>query len=167
MRIKHKFENIISKYQSDNDISQNLRIDGNFKVWIFWWQGEESLPETNRITINSVIHNIPNNEVIILTKDNVKQYCNLLGTYLLIDCLLNIAYDEISYLKKMIDDVPVNNENVFLLEDKLNNVIDSNNGFDFLTKTTYLYKITYKNQHFQTSHNKKTIYGVLYDKYIK
>lgn len=88
------------------------------------------------------------------TNDILIEYCeefDYFVTYVLIDLLLNIAYDE--YFIRMINHVSVNNENVFLLEDKLNNVIDSNNDFDFFTKTVYLYKLIYKIQHFQTNHN--------------
>lgn len=265
-KLKKKFGYIISKYKNTTPINY---IDKNCKVWIFWWQGEESLPELNRMTINSVKKNLSNHELIILTKDNVKDYCtlpdeifdklengllsitnfsdvlrfNLLAnhggiwidstllmtnhidenlynysfytikhnkfanthicrgkwstffmgasinnqlmqfvnemllsycdkydyfvTYLLIDCILNIAYDENTSFREIIDNVPINNENVFSLEKRLNVYNQPNELLDKLMKENNFFKLTYKNIHFKNMNNQVTVYGVLCKKYLK
>lgn len=49
----------------------------NAPIWLFWWQGEESMPELVSNCKKSIIHNCGTHPVILVTKDNYKQYVNL------------------------------------------------------------------------------------------
>lgn len=49
----------------------------NAPIWLFWWQGEEGMPELVSNCKKSIIHNCGTHPVILVTKDNYKQYVKL------------------------------------------------------------------------------------------
>ena len=63
--------------------------------------------------------------------------------YFLLDCFIAIAYDNVSYLKLMIDSVKLNNDNTFALSKIINDRYSS----ELISKKlgdTYLHKLSYK-----------------------
>lgn len=54
-------------YPSDPPVQSN-------KVWICWLQGEENAPPLVKACINSVRHNLPHKEVIVLSEETIPQY---------------------------------------------------------------------------------------------
>lgn len=52
-------------------------LDKNFKVWVFWWQGLDKAPELVKSCVSSIKHNYPNNEVVILDRENISNYVNI------------------------------------------------------------------------------------------
>lgn len=46
-----------------------------YKIWIFWWQGEDSMPELVKSCFQQVKRN--NKNVILITKDNIRQYSDI------------------------------------------------------------------------------------------
>lgn len=52
-------------------------LDKNFKVWVFWYQGEEKMPDIVRACINSIKTHFKDNEVVLITKENVEKYANI------------------------------------------------------------------------------------------
>ena len=51
--------------------------DADYKVWVFWWQGEENAPTLVRKCIQTIKANFKNNEVVVLSKDNFSQYVDI------------------------------------------------------------------------------------------
>lgn len=53
-------------------------IEKNCNVWMFWWQGiNESTPEIVKKCLESVKRNFPNNNIVIVTKDNFKNFIDI------------------------------------------------------------------------------------------
>ncbi|WP_195419790.1 capsular polysaccharide synthesis protein [Collinsella sp. D33t1_170424_A12] len=50
-------------------------LDG--KIWMCWWQGEDSAPEIVRTCIESVRRNAGGHEVIVITDDNLSDYVDI------------------------------------------------------------------------------------------
>ena len=87
---------------------------------------------------------------------------NIFLDYILFDYFINIGCDINSAIRKMIDDVPVNNPDVFKLRKHL---LDPAGSFNLKNKKTYLYKLSYKDKLMQTSINgKKNVYSELFIK---
>lgn len=49
----------------------------NDPVWIFWYQGETAMPEIVKICYNSIVSNIHDRPVHLLTKDNIASHVTL------------------------------------------------------------------------------------------
>lgn len=49
----------------------------NAPIWLFWWQGEENMPELVKKCKKSVLTNRGKHPVILITKDNFFHYVNL------------------------------------------------------------------------------------------
>lgn len=79
--------------------------------------------------------------------------------YLLMDCILSVGYDEIEEIKKQINDIPVNNEDVFLLNEKINDSYTEK--FFVKTSRNIVNKLTYKKQLFKENNGKITNYGYI------
>lgn len=62
----------ISKSQFENN-----RIKENAPIWIFWWQGEKSMPPIVKSCYRSVLKNAGEHPVILITEDNIKDYVNI------------------------------------------------------------------------------------------
>ena len=46
-------------------------------IWIFWWQGKDRMPSLVKKCYQSVIRNKGRRHVILITKDNIKQYATI------------------------------------------------------------------------------------------
>lgn len=49
----------------------------DFKIWVFWWQGEENMPQIVRICNKYLKINAKNFDIHIITKDNFMHYVNI------------------------------------------------------------------------------------------
>lgn len=47
------------------------------RIWTFWWQGEETMPEIIRATIDSIRRSAGGKETILITKDNYADYVKI------------------------------------------------------------------------------------------
>lgn len=68
----------------DNNIHFNASLDiipiddiKKFKIWIFWWQGQNNMPEIVSQCVNSVMVNTEGFDVVIVTKDNYSIYVDI------------------------------------------------------------------------------------------
>lgn len=68
---------------------------------------------------------------------------NYLICYLLIDCFLALGYENIEKMRQLVDDVPVNNTDIFLMASKYNESY-TNELVSDICKETYLHKLSYK-----------------------
>ena len=81
--------------------------------------------------------------------------------YVLIDYLLMTGYKYIPEIRKTIDSVENNNEEIFEMYQVLNNPY-SKELYERLTKTNVMHKLTYKMElHKETSQGEMTLYGYL------
>ncbi len=44
-------------------------------VWVFWWQGENKMPQLVRQCYTSLKNRLIGKKIILITKDNIKEYC--------------------------------------------------------------------------------------------
>lgn len=47
------------------------------RIFVFWWQGTDGLPDIVRICINSIKQNSNGREVVMITKDNIRQWADI------------------------------------------------------------------------------------------
>lgn len=52
---------------------KNIR-NKEYPVCVFWWQGEDNMPEIVRICNNSILVNTLKHKVVLITKDNIHDY---------------------------------------------------------------------------------------------
>lgn len=80
---KKKITDWMDDYIDDNQIypldevynNGNKSIVNKYRIWVFWWQGEEMMPELVKGCYSQLC--LHNRNVVLITKDNVKQYCNI------------------------------------------------------------------------------------------
>lgn len=79
--IEKDFSEIIEKYKNHaEEISfpkkeKTDENDGN--IWIFWWQGYDTAPLLVKKCIDSIIKNAGNHQVVLITKENWKNYADI------------------------------------------------------------------------------------------
>ena len=259
--LRKNYSDIIKKYQNTNLAESLDTISEESNIWVFWWQGEKELPYPVDLCLQSIKANRGKHEVIVITKDNFRDYVTLpsfiiekfesgkmpialfsdvlrfellnhyggiwldstfymtgklsseiyshcfysiandhgrkwcvtkdlwsiclmaMGkgnplaaylcdmnkiywkkediniAYLLSDCFIAIAYEDIEAFKNMIDLVPTNNTGVFDLLEPIRNEICSQQEFKNLMGETYIHKLTYKEKYIAEVDGKKTYFG--------
>ncbi|WP_288982434.1 capsular polysaccharide synthesis protein [uncultured Treponema sp.] len=77
--IKKDFSEIIEKYKnfSEESISSEKFSENNGNIWIFWWQGYDTAPFLVKKCIDSIIKNAGNHPVVLITKENWKNYADI------------------------------------------------------------------------------------------
>lgn len=74
-------ENYLYKRYKDVLVSDfdNQKLPNDFKVWVFWWQGatKDILPKVVNKCIQTIQDKFPDNEVIIIDKNNYKDYVEI------------------------------------------------------------------------------------------
>lgn len=58
----------------ETESSLDNTMPNNLPIWVFWYQGYDSMPELVRICFQSVLDNNNGKNVILVTKDNVNDY---------------------------------------------------------------------------------------------
>lgn len=51
----------------------HIHSDEPERIFVFWWQGTDGLPDIVRICINSIKQNSNGREVVMITKDNIRK----------------------------------------------------------------------------------------------
>lgn len=75
--LKKHYGHIIRKYQEKPDLSVGQLIEKDAPVWTFWYQGEEFAPYPVDLCLQSIRRHSGNHPVMVLDKDNYKQYVTL------------------------------------------------------------------------------------------
>lgn len=70
-KLKRKFKNVI-----DEKIQIQDKCKSN-KVWFCWLQGYDNAPDLIKACYNSLKKNMPNNEIILLSEENISNYVEL------------------------------------------------------------------------------------------
>lgn len=71
-KMRKKYCKFIANYQSAQ--STDLIHDHSNKIWVCWLQGLEKAPEIVRFCHESLVNNIRDREIILLTEDNYHSY---------------------------------------------------------------------------------------------
>ena len=79
---KHRFiTQYLDRYYGDLVPTGNLKQDGkgsaDLNIWVFWYQGEDSMPELIKMCYKSICHNANGRKVVLLTKDNLTDYVQM------------------------------------------------------------------------------------------
>lgn len=72
LKFDKEYQYLIDKYKSKK--VKNIKSN---KVWVLWWQGEEHMPEIVKKCVESIKENLIENEVIVLSQDNINKYISL------------------------------------------------------------------------------------------
>lgn len=110
-----------------------------------------------------------NNPMICFFRDMFYKYWekeNSLICYFLIDCIIAIGYENISYIKKQIDEVPKNNSEVFQFQSMLNKKFNLKSLEELIDKCD-LHKLNYKMKLRTSYENDITFYGYLIEEYTR
>lgn len=111
------------------------------------------------------IASIPGNPFIEGCRNAFYKYWSkydYLVTYLLIDYMMSVVYEQSQFAQLCVENVPVNNVQVFSIQNKLNDELELNN---LLNSSTYIYKLSYKEQIDTSVQN--TLYFNLKRRYLK
>ena len=73
--LESQYRDVINKYKNLEDNSEYIS-DISY-IWVFWWQGMESMPPLIKACINNLKKKSGNRKVILLTKDNYSNYVNI------------------------------------------------------------------------------------------
>ena len=73
MFLKTKYKDFINKYKK----TKANKVDEKKIIWVCWWQGEDNAPEIVKICLKSIRKHCGQYEVILLDKDNYKQFVEL------------------------------------------------------------------------------------------
>lgn len=81
-RRKHRFiTQYLDRYYGDlvpmGDLTPIGGGTADLNIWIFWYQGEESMPDIIRMCYNSICRNANGRKVVLLTKDNIDDYVQM------------------------------------------------------------------------------------------
>lgn len=72
--LREQYSEIITKYK-EQDYSQGQRK--NPIVWVFWWQGEQAMPDLVSLCYQSICHQFPQTEVVLISKENIGDYLTI------------------------------------------------------------------------------------------
>lgn len=72
-------KDILEEYNNNEHITNSTIGNGN--IWVLWWQGIDDAPDIVKICINSIKQNRGTREVVILNKDNYKNFIYIDSTY--------------------------------------------------------------------------------------
>lgn len=57
--------------------TSHYKIQEDSPIWIFWWQGEETMPPIVRSCYKSVLRNAEKHPVILITENNIAEYVDI------------------------------------------------------------------------------------------
>lgn len=74
--IKNEYEDVVKKCVQEYKEEQSTVCDTRY-IWVMWWQGEEAMPPIVKACYSSLTRAAGDNEVILITENNWKQYVEL------------------------------------------------------------------------------------------
>lgn len=74
-RYKKKYKRVLNAF--DKQWENSLIHQERRTVWLFWWQGERSMPDIVKKCYESVKCNLKDWEIILLTENNYQEYAEL------------------------------------------------------------------------------------------
>ena len=80
--------------------------------------------------------------------------------------LIRLAYEKIPVVKKEVDDIEINNTNLYELDKIMNKKFDKE-LFDMLINDNYFFKLSWKKNYLKEIDGEKTFYGYLIENYLE
>lgn len=77
-KIATALSEIFEKTYKSTPVNNPIRLEkfqSNY-VWVFWWQGEDQMPELVKKCYQSLKRQLYDKKIILITKDNIKEYCS-------------------------------------------------------------------------------------------
>lgn len=59
------------------EYTNRCKIQEDSPIWIFWWQGEKTMPPVVKSCYKSVLKNAEKHPVILITENNIKEYVDI------------------------------------------------------------------------------------------
>ena len=79
--IRNDFSAVIEKYKNHAEekifYEKEKLAENTGNIWIFWWQGYEAAPLLVKKCIGSITKNAKNHPVVLITKENWKNYADI------------------------------------------------------------------------------------------
>lgn len=75
--IKESGKEVLEKYSSTPNTAALAEVPADRKIWIMWWQGEDTAPTLVRKCLESIRANANGAQVIVITEDNYRNYIEL------------------------------------------------------------------------------------------
>ena len=72
--LERDFSYLIDRYK---DKPLGAVVPEHRYIWVMWWQGEQAAPELVRMCIDSIRRNANGAEVVVITKDNYRDYVDI------------------------------------------------------------------------------------------
>lgn len=73
--LKKKGNHIINEYK--NSDSKGIKEKIPKKVWMFWWDGQENMPDIVKLCVNRIQQEFKEFEIIVLDSSNLMQYISM------------------------------------------------------------------------------------------
>lgn len=111
------------------------------------------------------IASAPGNPIVEGSRNALYKYWSnydYIVSYLLTDYMITIVCEKSQYAKRSIESIPLNNKDVFSIQNKLNDPIELN---ELLNRPTYMYKLSYKEE--INTNMEHTLYYDLKKRYLK
>lgn len=147
-------------------VTDTVRLDGLSFFTIKWKYGGEDAPK--RRWTGNCIGGMKNNILFEFTREFLGEYWkknNRMIDYFLYDYTIAIAYNAIPQVQRIIDDVRINNQEYYAIQDNLGNEA-TGDFFDAVCKDTLFHKLTWKKQYLtKTAEDTLTVYGYILNKY--
>lgn len=73
------YNNLNPYFQKAENEIKNSKVSSynSNKIWFFWWQGENQMPSIIKSCYKSCLDHSNNHDVVLVTKENFRQYTNL------------------------------------------------------------------------------------------
>jgi hypothetical protein len=82
-RITKWMDHYLESHHLIPEFTQEMAPVTDYRIWVFWWQGEASMPELVKGCYRQLCANHKN--VVLITKDNLREYCDI-PEYILDKC---------------------------------------------------------------------------------
>ena len=71
-KLSKKYMKVLQEFDTKYDY--NLEHNSSNKIWICWFQGIENAPEIVKTCYQSIKANMPNKEIVLITRENLETY---------------------------------------------------------------------------------------------
>ena len=75
--LEKKYAFLIDKYKNCNDVNVDFSKTSDLPIWVFWWQGEEQMPDLIKACHRSKINCSNNHPVVFIDKNNLHEYITI------------------------------------------------------------------------------------------
>ena len=72
--LEENYSYLIEKYKN---LKSDLKYPEKNNIWVMWWQGEQNAPDLVKMCISSIKINANGADVVVITKDNYKNYADI------------------------------------------------------------------------------------------